>query len=136
MRFVLDTNVLVSGLFFGGKPGRILDWWLATDNTLLVTEAVLAEYDAVLTRLAKRYPSVPAKRLFQQVALRSQLVEGADVPLGACPDASDLKFLACALGGDGKWIISGDKHLLGVDGWRGLRVVSPAAFVTAVIAVG
>ena len=130
MRFVLDTNVLMSGLFFGGKPAQIIDWWLVSGSVLLVTEDVLAEYSVVLERLASRYPSIHARSLFQLIALRSKLVGVKDVPHDACADANDLKFLACALGGKGKWIISGDKHLLEVDGWKGIRIVKPAEFIT------
>jgi len=67
MRFVLDTNVLMSGLFFGGKPGQIIDWWLETGHELLATEAVLAEYQDVFERLGRRYPTVHAKALLQLV---------------------------------------------------------------------
>lgn len=133
MRFVLDTNVLMSGLFFGGKPGQILDWWLSSGCTLVVSAAVLNEYRDVLERLALRYPGVQARSLFQMVSRRCLLINAVPVPLDACVDVHDLKFLECALGGQSRLIISGDRHLLNVNGWRKIRVVNPATFVDSIM---
>jgi putative PIN family toxin of toxin-antitoxin system len=44
VRVVLDTNVLVSGVFFGGLPGRILEAWRDGKLTLIVSPAILDEY--------------------------------------------------------------------------------------------
>jgi putative PIN family toxin of toxin-antitoxin system len=129
MKIVLDTNVLMSGLFFGGKPCQIIDWWLETNDDLLVTDEVLEEYKAVLERLGRRYPDVHARALLQMVMVRAVLVETMSVPLDACSDSNDLKFLACARSGQSDWLISGDQHLLRVDGWQGIRIISPADFV-------
>jgi predicted nucleic acid-binding protein len=48
-------------------------------------------------------------------------------PVGRDPD--DDKFLACALTSGPKYVISGDKDLLGASGYKGLAVVSPRKFV-------
>ncbi|MBI2403438.1 MAG: PIN domain-containing protein [Gemmatimonadetes bacterium] len=37
MRVVVDTNVLMSGVFFGGVPGRILEAWRDGKLTLVVS---------------------------------------------------------------------------------------------------
>lgn len=47
MRVVIDTNVLVSGVFFGGLPGRILEAWKDEELTLVVSPAILEEYSRV-----------------------------------------------------------------------------------------
>lgn len=47
MRVVLDTNVVASGVFFGGVPGRILAAWAAGDFTLVLSPQILAEYRRV-----------------------------------------------------------------------------------------
>ena len=45
IRVVLDTNVVLSGIFFAGVPGRILDAWRAGGLTLVLSPAILAEYN-------------------------------------------------------------------------------------------
>ena len=46
-----------------------------------------------------------------------------------CDDPDDDKFIACALAGKSKLIVSGDKHLLKVSGFRGVRILKPREFV-------
>ena len=60
MRVVLDTNVVASGIFFGGQPGRILAAWAAGEFTLILSPAILAEYRRVGDELRKEYPDLGA----------------------------------------------------------------------------
>ena len=46
-----------------------------------------------------------------------------------CEDPDDDKFLACALAGDIKTIISGDRHLLKLSGYSGINIITPRVFV-------
>ncbi len=43
MRVVLDTNVLISGIFFGGPPADILQAWRGKELELLISSEILAE---------------------------------------------------------------------------------------------
>lgn len=52
MKVVLDTNVVMSALFFGGVPGRILDAWNARQISLVLSAPVLAEYREVGVELS------------------------------------------------------------------------------------
>lgn len=56
MRVVLDTNVLVSGIFFGGVPGQIVDAWSEDRLSLVLTPEILEEYARVGQDLAAKYP--------------------------------------------------------------------------------
>lgn len=47
MNVVLDTNVFVSGVFFGGIPGRILAAWAVGDVYLVLSPDILVEYERV-----------------------------------------------------------------------------------------
>ncbi|MDX9980814.1 MAG: putative toxin-antitoxin system toxin component, PIN family [Lentisphaeria bacterium] len=51
MRVVLDTNVFISAVFFGGVPGKILDMWREGGIELLLSAEILAEYEDVARRL-------------------------------------------------------------------------------------
>ena len=54
MRVVVDTNVLMSGIFWGGKPGRIIEAWAAGLLVLVVSAKILEEYFEVLDRIAAK----------------------------------------------------------------------------------
>jgi predicted nucleic acid-binding protein len=64
------------------------------------------------------------------LVLHSDLVDAPD-HLGklVCADPEDDKFLACALAAGAEIIVSGDKQLLDVTGWRGIEVLRPRTFV-------
>jgi hypothetical protein len=57
MRVVLDTNVLVSGIFFSGPPSRILKAWRSGRLTLVYSPPIFEEYERVLASLADEFPS-------------------------------------------------------------------------------
>jgi hypothetical protein len=59
MRVVLDTNVLMSGIFFGGEPGKILNAWRAGEIVLVASAEIVEEYIATAEALSARYESVP-----------------------------------------------------------------------------
>lgn len=55
MNVVLDTNVLVSGFFFGGVPGQILEAWRNQRVTIVLSAPILAEHREVGAALEARY---------------------------------------------------------------------------------
>ena len=129
MRVVLDTNVFVSGLFFTGPPYQILDAWRRRVVALVVSPEVLAEYHRVSQELAVEFPQIdlgPSLALLETHAL---VRKPGRLPAPVCTDPDDDKFLACALGGRTRMVVSGDRHLLAVDGYRGIRVLRPRQFV-------
>lgn len=50
-----------------------------------------------------------------------------------CDDPDDDKFFACAIAGGADLIISGDKHLLKMSGYQGIKVVRPRQFVDEIL---
>ena len=58
MKVVLHTSVLISGIYFGGLPGKILEAWGARRFQLLVSTEILQEYLNVAERLTDRYAGV------------------------------------------------------------------------------
>jgi predicted nucleic acid-binding protein len=58
MKVVLDTNVLIAGIFFSGLPARILGSWADGGFELVASVEVLAEYRRVAERLHRRFSSI------------------------------------------------------------------------------
>jgi predicted nucleic acid-binding protein len=63
------------------------------------------------------------------IVINSGLVQAPTLPDRVCDDPDDDKFLACALAGKAKVIVSGDRHLLALSGYRGITIIRPAEFV-------
>ncbi len=125
----MDTNVLVSAMFFGGTPGRILELWRDDKLKLAVSREIVSEYEQVSQRLAIRYPAVDPALLVGLIVQNAEVVP--DVPLAdrVCADPADDKFLACAITSGASAVVSGDKQLLAVSGYRDVEVLSPRQFI-------
>jgi len=129
VRIVLDTNVFVSGVFFTGPPFQILRAWQDGKVKLIASIEILEEYDRVGRALARRFPGIDLDPVLDLLAVGAELVSAPDLPEPVCEDPEDDKFLACALAGRSKHVVSGDRHLLKVTGWRGIEVLSPRRFL-------
>ena len=128
MRVVIDTNVLVSGVFFGGVPGRILQAWRDGTLTVLLSVEILHEYQRVGELLAAQHEGVDLEPFLALAAMTAQVLDAPDLPEAVCQDPDDDKFLACALAGAASVVISGDKGLRNASGWNGIEVLTPRAF--------
>ena len=129
MRAVLDTNVFVSGVFFSGPPHEILSLWRDGQIRLVISAEILDEYRRVGERLARSHRGVDLGPLLALLAVHAEIVQAPALPESVCEDPSDDMFLACALASRSKVVVSGDKHLLRVSGYRGVKVVRPRAFI-------
>ena len=129
-RVILDTNVLLSGIFFGGVPGRILAAWQDDRLELVLSPAILAEYHEAGAALAVRYAGIaaPLEAILVLIAQTATIVDAPELPTGVSADRDDDKFLACAMAAQVSLIVSGDKHLLRVSGWGGVTIITPRQF--------
>lgn len=128
MRIVLDTNVFVSGVFFGGVPGRILEAWRDARVRLVLSADILEEYQRVGQVLSAQYPGVDLEPFLGLLTVEAEIVEAPELAEPVCSDPDDDKFLACAIAAGIAVIVSGDRDLLDQSGWRDLRILRPRQF--------
>ena len=133
MRVVIDTNVLISGVFFGGPPAQILKAWHDGELQLVVSPEILEEYYEVCERISVRYPDIDIAPILVLVARNSQVVESPPLAEQISRDVDDDKFIACAIASNTRTIISGDNDLLTVSGFESVKVVTPRDFVDGYI---
>lgn len=132
MRVVLDTNILVSGLFWGGTPGRILEFWYKKKFDLLISPDILNEYIRVAEELNQKFPAIQIKPLLNLITLNSHLVEPGRRPIPLCDDPDDKVFLATAIAGKARYIVTGDKALLRVKKYPGGQVVTSRELISKI----
>lgn len=89
MRVILDTNVFVSGVFFGGVPGRILEAWRDGQIRLVVSAEILDEYQRVGQILAADHPGVDLEPLLGLLAVHAEVVEAPPLAEQVCVDPDD-----------------------------------------------
>jgi putative PIN family toxin of toxin-antitoxin system len=128
MRIVLDTNVFISS-FFGGNPRSIIDLWKDGRLTLCLSQDVIDESIEVLGRLGlNNRPEL--EELLKLFATGFRIVFTTRTPeIHVVTDPDDDKFIACALALKAGYIVSGDKALVDVRQYQGIKIVTPRTFL-------
>lgn len=133
MGVVLDTNVLISGIFFSGLPFKILEAWRDRRLELVVSQEILEEYYRVGENLSSRYSEVDITPVLELLTINAEIVTPAISKEPICADPDDDKFFTCAIAGRCAVIVSGDKHLLDRSGCAGVSVQKPRDFVDKIL---
>ena len=131
MRVVIDTNVLISAIFWTGKPKHLLNQVRLGKLTFLTSIALLAELKEILTRKDKPFKLsvVEAEQVVAAMRDLAEIVEPRQ-RLSICQDEDDNRVLECALEGRAEWIITGDLHLLRLQSLQGVPIVTVAGFLS------
>jgi putative PIN family toxin of toxin-antitoxin system len=130
LRFVLDTNVIVSAaLLAGSVPRQAFDVAL-NGGKLLISVPMLLELAEVLSRHKLNKYLFEEERMRFLIALlkEAELVEIIEEVFD-CRDAKDNKFLELAVSGKANCVVSGDNDLLVLSPFRGIPVLTPREFL-------
>ena len=130
MRAVVDTNVLISGLLWHGAPHTLIEKARTGDFVLVSSTALLAEFGRVVRRpkfraILARLRTDP-RRLQREISRLSETVEAPPLPKPASRDPDDDRVLATALAARADLIVSGDRDLLSLRAYDGIRIVGAA----------
>jgi uncharacterized protein len=136
LRVVVDTNIIVSGLFWQGPPKQLYQSLVSGHFDLLLTELLLDELRDVVTRekFEARFAAIgfsPSQFLIQYEA-NAIIVESADIPVDAVRDPKDRAVLACAVGGEADYVVSGDKDLLVLGHYQSIPIITAVQFLDIV----
>lgn len=126
MRVVFDTNTLVSAHFWQGPPHRALNAVRAGKIQLLATEETIAEFDEVVHRskFARHFEiaKITPDDLMSEYRLLVEVVTPAPITQQISDDPDDDIMLACAVGGQADYIISGDDDLLRLGSYQDIPI--------------
>ena len=134
LRVVLDTNVFVSSLLSTeGTPAQLLNAWREGRYMLVTSPAIIAEVVEVLEspRISKKYliRHQDVENLVDVLKTDAVLVPGEAGVKGSVPrDPRDEMFLACAIDANADCIVSGDRHLLDLQTFRGIPILTVKEF--------
>ena len=137
MRIVIDTNVIISGFISPtGTPARIIDLWVEGNLQVILSSAIMEEYSIVFrypqTQRYHRMSSEEITQTLERFRRIAVMIEPTERLQAVLEDATDNKFLECAVAGGATYIISGDKHLLKLQVYQGIPILTPAAFLAQI----
>jgi len=131
-RVVIDTNVVVSALLFGGSPGELIPLWQSGILKPLASRQIVDEYVRLLA-----YPRFRLTEEEIQYLLYGEVLPYFDVvtvrpskKVIVEADPADDKFTLCARAAAAGVIISGDRHLLALKSCQASVILSPAEFIS------
>lgn len=129
VRFVVDTNLLVSGVISPGLPRRLVDGAKSGEFELCTSELLLAELQDVLSRekfaVRLAQAGLTPEYIVGELRRIAVIVAPADVPRAVPTDPDDDHVLAAALAGSVDLIASGDKRdLLPLGSYQGIPIVN------------
>lgn len=128
-KLVLDTNVLISALHFGGRPREVLDLARHGQVELVLSDFILGETEKILRdklHWEDRMLSLTLSRLRQTATV---VEPRHKITIIKAKDA-DNRILECAVAGGADCLISGDKkHILPLKEYQRIRILSPADFL-------
>lgn len=127
-KVVIDTNVFISGIFFGGNPLKVLRLWQRRKIELVISPELEAEIIRKLKAFdASEELTVDWQDLIEENSIR--ILPKANLKLSR--DPKDNFLLAAALTANADYLITGDKDLLILDKIGTTRILKPAQFIEA-----
>ena len=128
MRIVVDTNVIASAIFFGGKPYQLLHYIMEGRVDVVASKEIVDEYEEIVLRLKQKYPRINSKIPLQELLSKFEIIRvSSDIQASRDPD--DNKFISCAIDAEALYIVSGDKDLLDLKEYEGIQMITAAEFV-------
>lgn len=128
MKAVFDTNVLLAAFLTEGVCAKLLTRARKQQFKLITCPFILHEFERILARKfsATKQEKENALALITEAA--QDIVQPSETPTGACRDKDDDNVLACALDANADYLVTGDKDLLHLKVFRGVRIISPRDF--------
>jgi len=133
MRVLVDTNILVSAALKQGSLPNLALYQASQRCVLLKSEATEAQFVEVIARPYLAPIIRPEAREWLTQLMRSAVLVSIIERITVCRDPTDDKFLELAVNGHADLILTGDKDLLVLNPFRGIRIVAPASFVQAAV---
>jgi len=128
IKAVADTNILVSSIFWSGNPYQIIQKGINQEVIIFTSDDIITE----LKRILKRDFNISAQEIDDIVnsyMLFLHITETTEKINAVVDDPKDNIILECAVSCNADIIISGDKHLLNLKEYAGIKILSPSEFL-------
>ena len=130
IRTVIDTNVIISAILFGGIPGELISLWKSGHIQPLTSKDIIDEYIKVLTYQKFKLSEKEINYiLYNEILPYFEVITLKPGQAIIQKDPSDDKFLHCANAGRASVIISGDQHLINLKSYGKIKILTLSQFL-------
>ncbi len=127
LKVVLDSNIIISALIYGGKPQKIIDLVLEEKIIAYTSQILIAELVDILIK--KFHFTAERLQETEKYINEEWLFTLPKVSINILKDIPDNRVLEAAVQSGSQYIITGDKALLNLKNYKKIQIVSPAEFV-------
>lgn len=127
MKIVVDTNVMISGIFFGGNPQKVLRAIVSNEIVACATTEIIDEYEEIVERMIQKKQGHLNANILTPVLQKLELIEAKSI-VDICRDPDDNKFLGCAKDAKALYIVSGDADLLDLGNYEDIDIITAKEF--------
>jgi putative PIN family toxin of toxin-antitoxin system len=129
LRVVLDTNVYISAILFGGRCEEILKLAAQKLFEVVISKAILDEIKSVLREKFYWKDEQIAEVVKYIKEISSVVNPGISLNI-IKEDPADNRIIECAVASNASYVVTGDKHhLLPIKEYKGIKIVSPGEFL-------
>ncbi len=129
-KVVIDTNIYISAIFWGGKPREVVD--LGRDKNILIFTSLDIEKEiAEKLRTKFKLDEEKVNKVLLDFATFTIPVKVTKRIQAVPDDPEDDKFIECAISCNADYIVSGDRHLLNLKGYAGIRILKASEFLSS-----
>jgi uncharacterized protein len=138
IRIVLDTNVLLSALVFGGVPQKILEYCIDSSDTRIyfsteiwieINDKFLGDRVLKIAKKSKRNITTKEIEKFLEILYDNSTCINIKRKFEICRDSKDNMFLDVAFASNADYIITGDKDLLSLNSFQFTKIILPSKFL-------
>ena len=126
---VLDTNILISAIVFGGKPRQILEAAVKGQIQLVLSDEIIKEMRGVLEGKKFQHPSEIMDLIINELEDHAEIVKPKERITVLEKDPENNRVLECAQEAQADYIVSGDKHLLEIEDFKETKILTPEEFL-------
>ena len=127
IRLVLDTNIIISSVFWRGNPYEVIRRGILGEYQLVISAEILGE---VIDKLRNKFqfPEESIQELIDILMTYCHVVETVN-KFDVVRDKKDNKIVECAFDGKADYIVTGDSDLLELKEFRGIKIVKAKEFL-------
>ncbi len=128
-KVVIDTNIYISAIFWGGKPREIVD--LGRDgNIIIFTSLGIEEEIAEKLRTKFKLDEEEVNQILLDFSTFTIPAKVTKQIQAVADDPDDDKFVECAVCCNVDYIVSGDRHLLNLKEYAGIKILKASEFLS------
>lgn len=127
LKVILDTNIIVSAIGYGGKPSNILLLAFEGKIQAITSSVLLVELQGVLIKKLL-LPLEDLELTIEEIKDKFKLVRPRKI-LHVVKDEDDNRVLEAAVEGGCNFIITGDKELLKLGKFKNIQILTADAFL-------